>query len=474
MNLAAHRPGRAARASIAAAAVAASLGLVINACEQNGVPPPANAPTPSAAPAPSPAAARPAPAELYKVPLGDSPARGGAQPKVTLVVFSEFQCPFCAKVGPTIEKVIATYGDEVRVVWKHLPLAFHDRAEPAARAAEAAREQGKFWQMHDRLFANQRALGAEDLERHAKEVGLDVARFRAALDGSATAARVDADRKLAAALGVNGTPTFFVNGRRLTGAQPFESFRTLIDEELARADKKLAAGVGRDRLYLALIEGGLEKAPPGAGSGSGSGKACPGGGCPQGPGPGGVPAAAGRGHAEDETIYKMDIGGSPTRGPADAPVTLVIFSDFQCGFCKKVEATVQALEQQNPGKVRVVWKNFPLAFHEHARPAAVAALAAHAQGKFWQMHEKLLANQDKLDRASLEGYARELGLDVARFSAALDPGSRESAAIDADMKLAASAGVTGTPTMFLNGRKLVGAQPLPAFKKAYDEALARR
>src|SRR5688500_4627408 len=110
------------------------------ACDNPATPPPAP-PAPSAAPAAL---------ELYKVPLGDSPARGGSAAKVTVVVFSEFQCPFCSRITGTLDQLLQSYGQEVRLVWKHRPLPFHDRATPAALAAEAAREQGKFWEMHDR------------------------------------------------------------------------------------------------------------------------------------------------------------------------------------------------------------------------------------------------------------------------------------------------------------------------------------
>src|SRR5947207_529826 len=161
-------------------------------------------------PPPAPPAPRPAAFELYKVPLGDSPARGGSAPRVTVVVFSEFQCPFCARVTPTLEQLLESYGGDVRLVFKHRPLPFHDRAMPAALAAEAAREQGKFWEMHDKLFANQRALGAAELESYAGEVGLDVARWKAALAGPGARARVEADAALADQLGVNGTPSFFI------------------------------------------------------------------------------------------------------------------------------------------------------------------------------------------------------------------------------------------------------------------------
>jgi protein-disulfide isomerase len=442
-----------------------ALWMGASACDQNNLAPSTAPPRPAVAPVAQKVAERaPAAGDLFKVPLGDSPARGAAEPKVTIVAFSEFQCPFCARVLPTVEQVLRTYGDDVRLVWKHLPLPFHNRAVPAALAAEAAGAQGKFWPMHDKLFAHQAELGAEDFKRHAASLGLDLARFEAALASEALRARVEADRQLAQALGVNGTPSFFVNGRKLVGAQPWDKWKALIDAELTRADQKLASGVPRARLYAALTEAGLDQAPS----------------RPVAEGPGGAgPCARGEcgkavviaPSADSEVVHKIDLGDSPSRGPKDAPVTLVVFSDFQCPFCSKIEPTVQALEQAYPGKLRVVWKNFPLDFHADARLAAAAALAAHAQGKFWAMHDKLFAQQQQLGRAHLEGYAREVGLDLGRWQAALEA---QAAVVESDVKQGSALGVQGTPTVFVNGRKVVGARPVAAFKTIIDEELRKR
>jgi protein-disulfide isomerase len=170
-----------------------------------------------------------------------------------------------------------------------------------------------------------------------------------------------------------------------------------------------------------------------------------------------------------------DRPGAPSLGSASAPVTIQLFSDFQCPFCVRLKPTLEAVLAAYPGRVRVVWRNYPLPFHADARPAAEAALEAQAQGGdslFWQMHEKLFENPRALDRASLERHAQELGLDVARFRQALDD-HRHAAAIDADIAAADATGLSmGTPTCFVNGRAIQGAQPLDAFRAAIDRALA--
>ena len=122
----------------------------------------------------------------------------------------------------------------MQIVWKHLPLAMHKQAPAAHAAAEAAHKQGKFWEMHDLIFANQRELNAEKFYEHAAQLGLDVTRFKADYLSAEVKTRVDADSREAATLGVTGTPGFFINGRFLSGAKPFDDFKQIIDEELGR------------------------------------------------------------------------------------------------------------------------------------------------------------------------------------------------------------------------------------------------
>jgi protein-disulfide isomerase len=190
-------------------------------------------------------AAAPTPAnallgKIYEVDVAAAPARGAAAAPVTIAEFSEFQCPFCLRARATIAQIQETYKDRVRFVWKHLPLVgIHSHAMGAAVAAEAARNQGRFWEYHDKLFANQERLAPDDLRRYAQELGLDLARFDRDRDDPDLTARVQSDMAQATALGVKSTPTFFINGRLVSGAMPFEIFATIIDDELAK--QKVAA-----------------------------------------------------------------------------------------------------------------------------------------------------------------------------------------------------------------------------------------
>ncbi|HVR71451.1 MAG TPA: thioredoxin domain-containing protein [Vicinamibacteria bacterium] len=174
-----------------------------------------------------------------------NPAKGPAGAPVTVIEFSDFQCPFCARVNPTLARLQETYAGKVRIVFRDLPLlSIHKNAGHAAEAAHCADDQDKFWEMHDRLFANQQKLAPADLKEHAVALGLDAAAFNQCLDSGKYTPEWRRDAEEASRLGLSGTPAFFINGRLLTGAQPYEAFAQIIDEELARpaAEKPAASG----------------------------------------------------------------------------------------------------------------------------------------------------------------------------------------------------------------------------------------
>ena len=163
-----------------------------------------------------------------------SPAKGPANAPVEIVEFSDFQCPYCLRSAPTVSQVLKTYGDKVRFVYRHYPLPNHPNAKSAAEAAACAAEQGKVWPYHDRLFGDATKLGQADLKRSAAELGLDTTKFDACVDTHKHQAAIEADLQAGMDAGVDGTPAFFINGRMISGAQPFEVFKKLIDDELQR------------------------------------------------------------------------------------------------------------------------------------------------------------------------------------------------------------------------------------------------
>ena len=262
--------------------------------------------------------------------------------------------------------------------------------------------------------------------------------------GRTRKAQIVADASLADDFQATGTPSFFINGRRLVGAQPKEKFEKIIDEELGKAQTLLAQGVRPADLYATLTKDGSGPVEP-----------------EKRDLPGSLPA------------------GDPARGGAGARVTVHEWADFQCPFCGREEATLAQIIKDYGNRVRFVWHDLPLPMHALARPAAAAAREALSQkgaAGFWAMHDTLFANQAHLERVDLDGYAVALHLDPARWAAALD-GDTHAREIEADEKAAGYAGITGTPAFLVvaagapRGYYLSGAQDA-RLRKLIERALA--
>ena len=297
--------------------------------------------------------------QRFRVPVTSAqPVKGSADGLVTIVEISDFQCPFCKRVEPTITQLMKDYPNKLRVVWRNNPLPFHSNALPAAEFATEAFAQGgsdKFWKAHDKLFDNQQALSRDNLDAYAQELGLDMSKYKAAMDGHTHKAKIEADQQLASKFDARGTPAFFINGRFLSGAQPIDKFKEIVDDELKRADKLLKSGVAKKDVYSALTKNALtEKAAAKAAA------------APQQP----------RRQPDPKAVYKVPVGDSPVKGPADAYVTIVEFSDFQCPFCSRVEGTLKQVLDTYGKDVRIAFKQNPLPFHNNAAVAAEASLAA--------------------------------------------------------------------------------------------------
>lgn len=379
------------------------------------------------------------------VDLTNAPMLGEATAPVTLVEFTDFECPFCSRGNTTVHELMDKNPGKVRLAFRHYPLPFHKHAKLAHQAAEAAKIQGKFWEYYDKLFANQKALEEANLIQYATEIGLDVEKFKADMVSPAVVKIVEDDIAAGSKAGVRGTPHFFLNGTLLSGAQPLPAFQSALDNELKAAEPYIQKGLSGTAIYEQIV-----KDNP-------------------------APAAAPKPDPTPAKPIVLDTTGAPFKGAADAPVTIIQFSEFQCPFCSRVEPTIKALmdDPAYAGKLKVVFKQFPLPFHNNAQKAAEAALFAHANGKFWELHEKMFANQQALAIENLMAYAKEVGLDENALKAALDS-DQYKAAVEADVKAGQGAGISGTPSFVINGKLLVGAQPVDAFKKAIDEALAAK
>jgi len=169
-----------------------------------------------------------------KIEAGDSPAKGPAGARVTVIEFSDFQCPYCKRGRSVMDELLKKYPNDVKVVFKQMPLGFHDKAMPAAKASMAAHKQGKFWEMHDALFDNQGKLGEQLFMDQAKALGLDLEKFKKDMESPDVKKAIEADMELAKKNGIQGTPGFFVNGVAVKGAYPLEHFSKIVDRWLAQ------------------------------------------------------------------------------------------------------------------------------------------------------------------------------------------------------------------------------------------------
>ncbi len=389
------------------------------------------------------------------VPISPSnPSRGSRTALATVVEFADFECPYCARAEATLAEVLEMYGpDTVRIVWKHNPLPFHANATSAAEAAAgvfAMAGADAFWRFHDSALHASNSLGPQAYEQWANDAGVtDIPAFRAGLANHQWAAAVDKDLGEGKALGVVGTPTFFVNGHPLAGALPFPTFRGVIDEQVRLAQAMIAGGTPRERLYVDLTRDNRAKAQASSDDDDD--------------------------RAPSKTVYKVPVGTSPVRGSPAALVTLVEFADYECPFCIRAEATLKTLRDEYGDKLRVVFKDAPLPFHPRAEPAAEAALEVRAEkgdAAFWAMHDALLSGSTDLRDDSLVQLATRFGARPDAVKGAIANHTRR-AMLEDDADLAEDFEANGTPHFFVNGRRLVGAQPKEKFEEIIEEEIRR-
>jgi len=310
---------------------------------------------------------------------------------------------------------MAARGREVRWVFRAFPLDIHPDAQLAAEAALAAGAQGKFWEMHDLLFAHQRALKPADLRDYAAQLQLNLTEFDQALVTHRYAAQVAADRALGAKAGVEGTPTFVIDGRLVTGARSVPELNQIADAHLQ---------------------------------------------------PGYTPAAVAlSGRPATRAVAEHLVAGAEK-----APLTLTWFTDVRSPLAERQASLVKGLMQRYDGRVRLLYKAFPVAFHADSRLAAAALMAALDQNKFWPMYDAIAARRDVLDGEKLVGVATELHMDAALFKQALEAAPK---LVDADEEEASRRGVQGAPVIFLNAQRVDGLQRESLYTKIADSELVQ-
>ncbi len=390
------------------------------------------------------------------------PVLGDEDAPITIVEFSDYQCPFCrrhvAETMPTLLAEMIETG-RVRYEFKDFPLeSIHPEAGKASEAARCAAEQGAYWEMHDSIFENQQLWSGQAnhtavFTQLADQLGLETTSFDACLSSDKYAAAVQADLDEGIALGVTGTPTFFIGGYGISGAQPFDLFEMVV------------GAIETDSLEAVFREAYDAQVESLRAQRAAQGQQLPQ--APQAPPPPSEPV-------------DVPIEGWPTIGNPDAPITIVEYTDFQCPYCNRYFEQTFPLVKENyidTGLVRYVFKDFPLSFHQQAPDAARAARCAHDQEAFMPMHDLLFERQGQWSGRSdvveiLAGYAAELGLDTAVFNDCVSSGKYNDA-IQADLAEGFQVGVSGTPSFLVNGNLLVGALPFSTFQQAIESLLAQ-
>jgi protein-disulfide isomerase len=372
-------------------------------------------------------------------------AMGDPNAPVTIVEFTDYQCPYCSGHSlETLPSIVSEFVDTGRVYYilKDLPLdQLHPDARAAAEAARCAGDQGAYWAMHDALFANQSEwanqgdAAAELFVGYAEELGLDETEMTACIESGRFKDDVEANVAEARALGISGTPMFFVDGYPLNGARPFEHFQLAV--------QYAEEGILADAYAPQQPQAEQPSAPP--------------------------------------TPADVEIGDAFVLGDPDAPITIVEFTDFQCPYCSRhfQQTYPQILEEYvDTGIVRYVFKDFPLnSIHAQADEAAQAARCAGEQGAFHEMHDVLFQRQmawsGQTPTALFVGYAEDIGLDSSAFEECLTSG-KYADAVNADLDQGLQLGVTGTPAFFINGYLVSGAQPYSLFQQAIESLLAEQ
>lgn len=370
---------------------------------------------------------------------GSEPIWGTRNAALTWVFFGDLDCPHTRRAWRTLETVKTSFGDDLRIVFRHRPLRQHPNAERAARVlAGLQRRKGSqaFFDVLHRVLQGEDTLSDERLTAELTAAGFADLK----LDDLARAGEpaVSADQRLSGQFAVKSTPFSFLNGQAIDGERSLPEVQKLLADEQRSATWLTAAGVPASSLYATRTASNL----------------------------------IGVGDSV-EARWCVPIATSPIRGPADALVTLVEFADFECPYCRSAEPTLKALLAHYPKTLRVVWKDYPLPQHKSALLLANFAADAYRRGAsagFWAVHEGLMALTDAPDDGALGELAGKAGLDGALLLISAHNGVHD-AEIRAEMALGQKLGVNGTPTFFANGRRIEGALPLPRFDALIQEEL---
>lgn len=368
--------------------------------------------------------------------------KGAIDAPVTIVEFSDMECPFCRRAATTLGQVMEAYPGKIRLIFKHAPLDFHKRARAAHQALLAAGMQGRFWEMHDLIFA------AKNIERpqlisFARELKLDEKTFTDALDSEAFASIIERDSSEAVALGIDGRPTFFINGRKLEGAKSFDAFKIAIDEALQQrqSDSSVSANTITPAAPPTALTTDAVRQPS---------------------------TASVVNNAEVEKQKAID--ARVMKGNPNAAVRIVWYSDLGSSLTPKAAALIAEVMRDYPDKIQIQFKHRPLETRPQTFEIHEAAFAAAAHNKFWEMHDLILAHNGKVTRSDLTAFAAKLDLPIAEFTNALDKGTYRTQ-VETDLREARRREVRGSPVFFIGDTRIDGLQPAAMMREIINSKL---
>lgn len=358
---------------------------------------------------------------------GVPPAKGPEKAPITIQEYADFHCGFCKRAAATMQKILENYPGKVRLIFRHHPLSTTpgQGSYLTHEAAVCAQEQGKFWEFHDAVFAFSGSPKEADLHAIASQIGLNAGPFSDCVKSGKARKFLDAELAEGNSKGVDGTPAFYVNEQLVDGAYPYEHFQRIIEGIL---DPNKAGANIPDK-----------------------------------------PAAP----APPKIATFDDLEGKPSLGDKNAPVTVVEFSDFHCPFCKRVTPTIEQLVKNYKGKIRRVWRHYPLPMHSGAEHTHEASQCAAEQDKFWEYHDKLFETLGGArDDQALIKLGKDIGLNGKKFEKCLTSGKYKDL-IQKEIEKGKAAGVRGTPAFFVNGQLVSGAQPYEKFEQIVKSELAK-
>lgn len=398
------------------------LGAILAACSGSGGEPGSAGPAPREVDRP----------EHYRVSVPpDAPSMGPIEAPVTIVTFSDFQAPRGARNARSLGELRRRFADDLRVVYRANPQPRNPNSRIAELAARAARRQGLFWEVHDRLF-EEKSLSREGVLEAAREAGCDPARLERDMDDPDLPGPVARDRQEALELGVRSSPFNFVNGRPLEAIRFVDDAAVIVREEIERARSLVPQTTRGKSPYEEIVATGAKRLP-GA-------------------------AKMSRKIRDPLARYRIPLrDDEPFLGEASAPVTVVAFVDLESPFFTQTIEALAALSEQMGHDVRIAARHFPQPTHPRAMEAAEACAEAAAQGKLWPFIRSAARGADLLEREDLLAAAVATGMDPAKLEAALEAGTHEEL-VASHREIARSLALRGTPHFFINGKLVSGSR----------------